>query len=215
VSGRLVLYDHPHSSNALKVRFLLCELGLDAERVHVPFAEPRPAGYRALQPSGRIPLLIDGDVKIGESNAILRHLARRERRDDLHPSDPPAAARVDWALDLWSQEVRPQLLPLEDAVLWDTGDPEAADGRLEDADPAAVERGVSEATAALQVWEAFLPGGDTTLGGERITIADCCVAPVLWRTARLPLDLASLPRTARLRDALAGHPAFLAAEPAG
>jgi glutathione S-transferase len=215
VSGRLVLYDHPHSSNALKVRFLLRELGLSAERVHVPFAEPRPGAYVSMQPSGRIPLLIDGDVRIGESNAILRYLARRQQRDDLYPSQPAAAARVDWALDLWSQEVRPRLLPLEDAVLWDTGDPEAADGRLEDADPAAVERGATEAMTALRVWEAVLPGGDTTLGGERITIADCCVAPVLWRTARLPLDLSGLPRTARLRDALSAHPAFLAAEPAG
>ena len=39
----LVLYDHPASSNALKARFLLAELGLEYERRHVPFAEPRPA----------------------------------------------------------------------------------------------------------------------------------------------------------------------------
>ena len=38
----LVLYDNPASSNALKIRFLLAELGLPYERRTVPFAYPGP-----------------------------------------------------------------------------------------------------------------------------------------------------------------------------
>jgi glutathione S-transferase len=41
----LELYDHPVSSNALKVRFLLAELGLDYERIRVPIERPRPDWY--------------------------------------------------------------------------------------------------------------------------------------------------------------------------
>ena len=37
------LHDNPISSNALKVRFLLAELGLGYERVAVPSARARPA----------------------------------------------------------------------------------------------------------------------------------------------------------------------------
>ena len=73
----LVLYDHPLSSNALKVRFLLAELGLQYERVHVPFAHPRPEELTRFHPFGTIPVLVDGELRVGESNAILRYLANR------------------------------------------------------------------------------------------------------------------------------------------
>ena len=49
----IVLYDNPASSNAMKVRFLLAELGLDYERRHVPLAHPRPGWYKARYQSGR------------------------------------------------------------------------------------------------------------------------------------------------------------------
>lgn len=42
----LLLYDNPLSSNALKVRLLLAELGLPYERQTVPFDLPGPSGTR-------------------------------------------------------------------------------------------------------------------------------------------------------------------------
>lgn len=41
----LTLYDHPDSSCALRVRFLLAELGLPYDRRQVPMVRPRPASY--------------------------------------------------------------------------------------------------------------------------------------------------------------------------
>ena len=83
----LVLYDHPVSSNALKVRFLLAELGLEHERRRVELSRPRDPAYVALNPMGTVPLLLDGDFALAESHAILRYLADREQRDDLYPTD--------------------------------------------------------------------------------------------------------------------------------
>jgi len=68
----IVLYDNPASSNAMKVRFLLAELGLPYERKHVPLAQPRPDWYKARYPFGTVPFFQDGDLELGESNAILR-----------------------------------------------------------------------------------------------------------------------------------------------
>ena len=76
----IVLYDNLASSNAMKVRFLLAELGLPYERRHVPLAHPRPDWYRARYPFGTVPFFEDGDLELGESNAILRYLANREGR---------------------------------------------------------------------------------------------------------------------------------------
>ena len=101
----LVLYDNPRSSNALKVRFLLAELGLAHERRAVDLARPRPEGYIALNPVGGIPTLDDDGFVLSESHAILRYLAAREGRDDLLPADPFERARVDEFLDRFCEAV--------------------------------------------------------------------------------------------------------------
>jgi glutathione S-transferase len=210
----LVLYDHPASSNALKARFLLAELGLPYERRHIPFAQPRPESYVALNPFGRIPTLVDGDLALAESNAILRYLAGRERRHDLYPEQPRDRARVDWAMDAWSTQIRPPLARVETAALFATGDREAGGGSAEDADPDEVAATLPAAEKALDLYEAFVAGNGSVTGS--FTIADCCVGPVLWRTKRLPMiDFGTRPKLARLRDAIEARPSFQAAGPVG
>ena len=208
----LVLYDNPVSSNALKARFLLAELGLWYERREVPFAEPRPEEYLALNPFGRIPTLIDGDLVLPESNAILRYLAHREERYDLYPLEPRERALVDAALDAWSTQVRPGLQPLERVVIFQR-DSEGGTGTWEDADQAAIQAALPRAEAALDLLERFVADNGTVLG--RLTIADFAAGPVVWRTRRLPLDLTRWPKVLRLRDAIEAHPAFQGAEPVG
>lgn len=208
----LVLYDHPASSNALKARFLLAELGLEYERRHVPFSEPRPAEYLALNPFGRIPTLVDGELVLPESNAILRYLAGREGRLDLYPREARDRAPVDAALDAWSTQVRPALFPLEGAALFHS-DRESGGGRWEDGDRAAIEAALPRATEGLDVFERFVADNGTVLG--RLTIADFAAGPVVWRTKRLPLDFERWPKVLRLREAIEVHPAFQAAGPVG
>lgn len=114
---RLILFDNPISSNALKVRFLLSELGLGHERREVPLARPRPQWYLDVNPLGGIPAIQDGDLILSESNAILRYLANREGRIDLYPREPSARAAVDEFLDRFSMVLRPALLGVERPAL--------------------------------------------------------------------------------------------------
>ncbi|MDU8943780.1 glutathione S-transferase family protein [Ovoidimarina sediminis] len=61
-------------SRAFRVLWALEEMGLDYE--HDP-AAPRSEEVRALNPSGKIPILIDGDAVLTESTAILTYLSDR------------------------------------------------------------------------------------------------------------------------------------------
>jgi glutathione S-transferase len=88
------LYDYHESGNAYKVRLLLCQLGLPYERVAVDIlkGETRTPAFLALNPNGRIPVLVlDDGTPLAESNAILFHLAEGTA---LLPADRLARARV-------------------------------------------------------------------------------------------------------------------------
>lgn len=208
----LVLYDHPVSSNALRARFLLAALDLPYERRRVPFVEPRPAEYLALNPFGRIPTLVDEELVLAESNTVLRYLAHREERYDLYPLDPRQRARVDWAMDAWSTIVRPSLFALEAVTIFRDG-PKDDGGTAEGADPEAVAATLPRIEATLAAYETFAADNGTVLG--TFTIADCSVAPVLWRTLRLPIDFTPYPKLARIRETIAANPSFEAAGPVG
>ena len=204
----MLLYDNPASSNALKVRFLLAELGLAYDRREIPMLRPRPDEYVALNPFTGIPTLDDDGFVLTESNAILRYLALRESREDLYPTEARGHARVNELLDRFALTVRPAFFKHEAAALgfkFGTGfggvpnDPERA-----------AEIAVQIAPQ-IELLEAVLSDGEYALGG--FTIADCAIAPVLFRTTKSGLDLTAYPKLSRLRDALLARPSFDVAGP--
>ena len=86
------LYHFP-SPNPQKVTFALKELGLDCEIVPVDLAkgEHRQPAFLALNPFGRAPVLVDGDLTLPESHAILAYLGEKTGR--LWPTS--AAGRAE------------------------------------------------------------------------------------------------------------------------
>ncbi|MBA2348604.1 MAG: glutathione S-transferase family protein, partial [Solirubrobacterales bacterium] len=109
----LTLHDSHGSTNAIKVRVLLHELGLEWTAIELEQGAPRPEGYTDLHPFGLIPTLVDGAVVITESNVALRYLAERAARADLRGATPAERARIDGLLDSLSLELRPALWGVE------------------------------------------------------------------------------------------------------
>ena len=197
------MHDHPRSSNAQKVRFLLGVLGLDYERRTVPFEAPRPDWHLALNPLGGIPALIDGELVLAESNTILRYLALREGRADLLPEGAAELASVDWLLDAVAMTLRPACREI-DAPAYGFR-PQRGIGaeppRPEDL-PAAIER-IEPRLASFS--RLLGDGGYACLG--RLTVADCAAMPSLWRL----LHAGALQGHARLRawaETVAAHTAW-------
>ena len=204
----LILYDNPTSSNALKVRFLLCEFELEYGRRIVPFDQPRPDWYLAINPVGGIPTLDDDGFVVSESNAILRYLAARAGRDDLYSAAVQDRARVETMLDRWSLTFRPAFLRHEVVALGFVAGKGMGAG---EPDLAAASKVADEIAPTLRMLNAIVDASGYALG--TFTIADVAAGPVLFRTTKTGLDLTPYPNVLRWRETVTARPAFTAAEP--
>jgi glutathione S-transferase len=199
----MLLHDHPRSSNAQKVRFLLGALGLEYERRTVPFEEPRPDWHYAVNPAGGIPTLIDGDLALSESNAILRYLAAREGRADLLPAASRERARVDWILDAVATTLRPACREVDGPAYGFR--PHRGVG-AEAPDPAGVPAAIEAIAPRLTAFSLLLAdSGYACLG--RLTLADCAALPSLWRLHHAGA-LGGHARLDEWAETVATHPAW-------
>ena len=82
------LYGIP-PTRALRPIWLLNELGLDCEivPVDIPAGEHRGAEFRAINRFGKVPVLVDGDLRVAESAAISLYLAERYGGERFIPGD--------------------------------------------------------------------------------------------------------------------------------
>ena len=76
----------------LRARWALEEAGIRYEVVQISQDEQRAVPHLARQPFGQVPALLDGEVTLFESGAIVQYVA--ERSEALLPSEPAARARV-------------------------------------------------------------------------------------------------------------------------
>ncbi|WP_050467471.1 glutathione S-transferase family protein [Herbaspirillum chlorophenolicum] len=101
------LYGFPLSGHAHRVRLLLSMLDLPHEVVDVdlPHGQHKQPEFLALNPRGQIPVIVDGDITLYDSTAILVYLAKRYDDGQWLPADPLGAAQVQQFLSLASGEI--------------------------------------------------------------------------------------------------------------
>jgi glutathione S-transferase len=175
------LYHHPLSPNARRPRLVVRHLGLDVEEVLVDLmsgAHHKPE-YLALNPTGRVPTLVDGDFVLWESNAIASYLAegtelagkdRRERADILRWQC--------WGHAHWGPPIA--TLVMEKVIkAWRGAPPDAA--KVAESEPSV--------HANAKILDAHL-SSRTWVAGDRVTLADFALAPQLgfMQPAGLPLE---------------------------
>ena len=86
----LKLYDNPLSGNSYKSRLLLNHLGVEYERINVDIfkGEQNDPKFAALNPNKKIPVLVDEDFVIWESNALLFYIGKKYSPNPYYPEDP-------------------------------------------------------------------------------------------------------------------------------
>jgi len=91
------LYTNPFSPNARKVLAVAHELEipLETHMVDLRSGEQRTPGYLAINPNGKVPVLVDGETTLWESNAILCYLAS-QRESSLWPKSHKRYEILRW-----------------------------------------------------------------------------------------------------------------------
>ena len=90
------LFHFALSGHAHRARLFLSLVGQPCDIVEVDLArgENRAPDFLTLNPFGQVPVLVDRDTVVPDSNAILVYLAKRLGRTDWLPEDAAGAARV-------------------------------------------------------------------------------------------------------------------------
>ena len=123
------LYGFPFSQHSRRVVSLLEETGLEYEfkNVDMTNGEHTSPTYLVVNPNHQVPTLIADNVKIHESNAILRYLCNKHALDAWYPQDADKRGTVDQWLDWIQCRLSPAVLSivLNKVFMQDEADQEA------------------------------------------------------------------------------------------
>src|ERR1700730_12105711 len=166
----MLLYEHPLSSYAQKVKIALREKGLDF-KVETPPAlgsGKADGAFAAASPRNEVPALIDGDARIFDSTIILEYLEDKFPAPPLLPRDPAARANARMIEELCNT--------LYEAVNWGLSEIrwfKRAEGEQAEKMKATAAR----QTAELQGWLTDRLGDAQWFNGASFAWADLVAAP--------------------------------------
>lgn len=197
----LTVYGRTNSVNVQKVLWCLAELALQHTRIdagleHGKNTEP---WYLALNPNGKVPLLVDGAFTLWESNTIVRYLASKHGMGSLCPASLETRALaerwMDWQL---STLVSPVSTVFQNLIRRPAAE----------RDTAAIERNTREANRAMALLDEHLRSRPY-VAGESFTMGDIPVGATAHRWLEIPaIDRPPLAAVRAWRARLAERPAF-------
>jgi glutathione S-transferase len=164
-------------TRAIRVLWLLEELGLPYELVRGEFVPPTTRFFQQATPTGKYPTLEDGDVVMCESGAIVEYLLERYGAGRLAPApgSPQRAAFLQWL-----HYAESTAFPPIGIVVWLSRYRKGADG------DALLEDARARAASGLDFLEQAL-GDRTYVLGEEFSAADIMLGFTLVAAASLGL----------------------------
>lgn len=194
----VTVYSAPNT-RAIRVIWVLEEIGVKADIKSMPYPPRKHApDYFAVNPTGMVPLLIDGEVRLSESMAICDYLATKHGSAlVVPPNDPERPQFLQW---LWYGEstLMTPLSRLNIARQAERKGPEV------DAIIAGARDHVAE---RLKMLEERLEGRDFLAAG-RLTLADISVSYPLHLVGMLGIDNLLGQRSAAYCERLRSRPAY-------
>jgi glutathione S-transferase len=183
----------PTSINVRKVLWTCVELGLPFVR------EDWREEHAALNPNRMVPVLVDGDFVLWESNAICRYLCAREASEALLPRDAGARAGVEQWMDWQATELN---------KAWAYAFMALVRASPQHADPAQVAASVDNWNRHVGILDARLAATGAWVAGARFTLADVVIGLSLNRWSMTPMTRPDYPQVAAYLARLADRPGY-------
>ncbi|HIF10274.1 MAG TPA: glutathione S-transferase family protein, partial [Sneathiellales bacterium] len=189
-------------SRALRSIWAIEEMGIDYEHVSVNYMEEsKNPDFLAVNPNGRIPALVDGDLTVFESMAINMYLAKTYG-GDLYP-DNAADEALTWQWTIWGiSEIEPLQMQLVMQKLFTPED------KRNDRLIASAEKQLERPLAVLNN---ALEGRDYLLG-EHFSVADINLSGVILLLSRVEFDYSAHTNVKRWADTCHARPALARAK---
>ncbi len=200
-SGPLRILGRVSSINVRKVLWTCDELGLPFAREDwgLGVRSTQTPEFLALNPNALVPVLIDDDFVLWESNTICRYLAAREGRTDLLPAGPRERARVEQWMD-W------QAADLNNA--WRYAFMGLVRQSPAHADAAAIEASIRAWNRQMALLDKQLERTGAHVAGDSFTLADINLGLCLHRWEMAPIERPLLPALEAYADRLRQRPAY-------
>jgi len=196
------LYNANFSPNCLRVRAVIFELDADVEIVEVDVfgGDTKQTEYLAINPNGKVPAFVDGDLFLFESRAINAYLASLDPSRRLYPAEIKKRAIVDQ----WSYWQAIHLGPSSQRLTFEKVLKERFGRGKPDEQLIAAE--AKETNKLLGVFEHGLRDREW-ISGE-LSIADFALASTLTRREQAGIDLSAFPNVHAWIDRLESRDAW-------
>ena len=151
-----------------RCRIVLFEKGMDFEVIDVDLYN-KPEDIAVINPYNRVPVLVDRDLVLYESNIINEYIDERFPHPQLMPPDPIMRARARQLLHTFEQELFTHLDALE-----------------------AAQKGVDQVRAHVRDHLTQLAPVFTKqkyMLGDEFSMLDVAIAPLLWRLEHYGIEL--------------------------
>lgn len=185
------------SINVRKVLWTCDEIGLayELEEWGAEDRQLHSAEFVRLNPKRLVPVVVDDDEVLTESNTIVRYLAAKHRRSDLLPAEALGRARVEEVMDWQATELN---------TSWRIAFQALVRGRRDLWSEPQIERSLAEWNSQMRLIEDRLADGRPFVTGGGFTVADIVVGLSVNRWLKAPIERPHLPRMdayiARLRS---------------
>ncbi|MFT4582666.1 MAG: glutathione S-transferase [Gammaproteobacteria bacterium] len=189
-------------SRAHRSLWALEEVGIEYDQVAVDFKEgSKTPEYLAVNPNGRVPALVDGDITLFESMAINLYLAKTYG-GALYPQTAKDEA-LTWQWSVWGiSEIEPLQMQIVVQKLF------VAEDKRNDKQIASAEK---QLTRPLQVLDDALSNQEWLVGAQ-FSIADLNVSGVMLLLKMVKFDYSNFANVQRWADACYARPSLARAQ---
>lgn len=166
-----ILYSDPRDHYCHRVRFAMFEKGVEADIISLDPSDKTHEVYK-INKYGVLPTLIDRELLLYNSAVVMEYLDERFPYPPLLPVYPVAKAMARRSI----YHINKDWCTYADIILANKGGPKKLDKAR-----AELSESLTQCAGQFAQYPFF--------ASEEMTLADCCVAPLLWRIPMMNLDI--------------------------